>query len=161
MLNIIKVATYIYDRYMTEKKTKIDEMKLHKLLYFTQREAIIVTGSPMFDAQFTAWKYGPVMVLIRDLYRDDKLNIKPTDEETAPYKQVFDNIFTNYADKDSWSLSTLTHGEKSWQIARRGYAPDAQCDVLIKTEDIALDAKRIKIRRFYFNEILPRLNENK
>lgn len=161
MLDVTKVATYIYERYMAEKGTKIDEMKLHKLLYLTQRESIIMTDAPMFDAQFAAWKYGPVMVQIRSLYKDNKLNIRPSSEECAPYKDVFDSVFTKYADKDSWSLSTLTHGEISWQLARKGYAQDAQCDVPIKTKDIVQDAQRIKIRRFYFNEVLPQLYENK
>ena len=48
-------------------------MKLHKLLYFTQRECLIQKGEPMFDAQFEAWKYGPVMVQIHQHYKNDSL----------------------------------------------------------------------------------------
>ena len=48
-------------------------MKLHKLLYFTQRECLIQKGEPMFDAQFEVWKYGPVMVQIRQHYKNDSL----------------------------------------------------------------------------------------
>lgn len=158
MLDVIKVATYIYDRYMAEYRERIDQMKLHKLLYFTQRESFIQIGEAMFEAQFEAWKYGPVMVQIRELYQADLLNQTPTKKEIEPYQDVFDYVFANYASKDSWSLSVLTHGEKCWQIARKGFDQDAQCDVLIKTEDIELDAKRIKMRRFYFNEILPKLS---
>lgn len=157
MLNVVKVAGYIFDRYMAEFKERIDEMKLHKLLYFTQRETMIVTGGAMFEEQFEAWKYGPVMVQIRELYRDGMEFERAQEEELRPYKMVFDYVFENYAVKDSWSLSMLTHGEKCWQIARKGVAQDAQCDVLIKTEDIAKDAQRIKVRRFYFSEILPKL----
>ena len=49
MVSVAKAASYIYKRYMEEKGTCIDEMKLHKLLYLSQRESIIVTGEPMFS----------------------------------------------------------------------------------------------------------------
>ena len=63
MMGILQVASYIYKRYMDDFGVRIDEMKLHKLLYFTQRECLIQKGEPMFDAQFEAWKYGPEIFL--------------------------------------------------------------------------------------------------
>ena len=62
MLDVIKVASYIFERYKAQEKTKIDEMKLHKLLYFAQRECFIQKNEPLFPDRFEAWKYGPVMV---------------------------------------------------------------------------------------------------
>lgn len=159
MIDVIKVASYIFQRYKEEMKTKIDEMKLHKLLYFAQRESIIQTGEPMFDTQFAAWKYGPIIVKIRNCYKSETLNVLPTEAELAPYKKSLDFVFLNYAVKDSWSLSILTHGESCWQNARYGYGPDDHCDVLIKTDDIAKDAERMKIRRFYFENIAPKLQK--
>lgn len=41
MMGILQVASYIYKRYMNDFGVRIDEMKLHKLLYFTQRECLI------------------------------------------------------------------------------------------------------------------------
>ena len=55
MIGILQVASYIYKRYMDDFGVRIDEMKLHKLLYFTQRECLIQKGEPMFEAQFEAW----------------------------------------------------------------------------------------------------------
>ena len=71
MMGILQVASYIYKRYMDDFGVRIDEMKLHKLLYFTQRECLIQKGEPMFEALFEAWKYGPVMVQIRQYYKND------------------------------------------------------------------------------------------
>lgn len=159
MIDVVKVASYIFQRYQDEMKRKIDEMKLHKLLYFAQREAIIQTGMPMFDDQFAAWKYGPVMVVIRNRYKSDTLNILPTEGELAPYKSVLDFVFQNYAVKDSWSLSILTHGESCWQNARNGCLPDEHSDSLISTDAIVKDAERMKVRRFYFEKIVPKLQK--
>ena len=147
MIDVIKVASYIYQRYKEEFGACIDEMKLHKLLYFTQRECIIQTGKPMFADQFEAWKYGPVMVSICDAYKNGALDSKLSEKEIQDYKATFDMVFKTYAPSKSWSLSDLTHGEYSWQKARDGYDDYDSCCVKIKTEDIQKDAHRIKTRR--------------
>lgn len=161
MIEVKDAASYIYQRYRNEYNTEIDEMKLHKLLYFTQRESIIITGEPMFSAQFEAWKYGPVLVQIRDCYRTGGLNNHIDSDKLKEYQDVFNYVFENYAKKTSWSLSMLTHGEISWQKARKDTPFNENSSELIKLEDIREDAERIKSRRFYFNEILPQLNANK
>lgn len=83
MVNVVSIASYISERYMKEYGERIDEMKLHKLLYLTQRECMIQTGEPMFDATFHAWKYGPVLPEIRLLYRQDALNKPLSTEDEA------------------------------------------------------------------------------
>ena len=52
MERIINVAQYIFRAYKEMASTPIDEMKLHKLLYFTQRESFAITGTPMFEEPF-------------------------------------------------------------------------------------------------------------
>lgn len=159
MVDVIKIASYIYKRYKEEMNTEIDEMKLHKLLYFSQRESIIRTGQPMFCEVFAAWKYGPVIVGVRKLFKNKALNKYPTPEELLPYNDSLNYVFNNYARKDSWTLSILTHGESSWQKAREGYEEDEHCDVLLNLDDIKKDAQCIKMRRYYFDEIVPQLSE--
>ena len=159
MVSVEKAASYIYNRYKEENGTCIDEMKLHKLLYLSQREAIIMTGEPMFNASFEAWKYGPVVVEIRDLFRKEALNETLTESELKVYKPVFDFVFENYANKDSWSLSILTHSETSWQNARKGLGPDDQSSNILNLNDIQKDAEMIKMRRYFFDEIVPQLSE--
>ena len=58
MENVMNVAAYITNRYLEEYKQPIDEMKLHKLMYFAQRESFIQNNQPLFDATFYGWKYG-------------------------------------------------------------------------------------------------------
>ena len=161
MIDVIKIASYIYNRYKKEMNTEIDEMKIHKLLYFSQRECIIRTGKPMFSERFAAWKYGPVIVKVRNLYKTNSLTDIPTDDEIAPFKESLDFVFKNYATKDSWSLSILTHGESSWQKARAGYGEEEHCDELLDIDVIKKDAERMKMRRFYFDEVVPQLVERR
>ena len=153
MESVVKIASYICQRYQKDFGTRIDEMKLHKLLYFVQRECIIQTGKPMFADNFVAWKYGPVLECIRSLYKSDLLTDTLSDDAIARYESIFDKIFSTYAPKTSMSLSILSHNEYSWRHARQGLTPDARCDVHIDIQDIEKDAERIKVRRFLLNRL--------
>lgn len=148
MEKVEEIASYICSRYESQWGKRIDEMKLHKLLYFCQRESLIQLGIPLFPEQFEAWKYGPVLITIRQLYQQDKLHSPLADKAIRCLKAVFDKVFEIYAPKDSWSLSTLTHGECSWQKARAQMNGGSNGRALLSIDDIREDADRIRIRRF-------------
>lgn len=157
MEDVRKIASYICQRYKQQFGVEIDEMKLHKLLYFSQREALIRTDEPLFEAKFKAWRYGPVMVDIRQSFKEGLIQAYGLPDHIDSYMPVFDFVFSTYAPKDSWSLSSITHGEYSWQIARKGFGPEEQCNVDIETKDIKKDAERVKMRRFMLEQ-LAKLN---
>lgn len=155
MEDVVKVASYICQRYQRQFGKRIDEMKLHKLLYFTQRESIIQTGEPIFEDCFEAWKYGPVLVSIRQLYKDNALHEPLPDSTEAQYRSIFDSVFNFYALKDSWSLSSITHGEYAWCQARQKVDIDGKSHELMRTDDIRKDAERVKQRRFLLKNVVP------
>lgn len=153
MESVVKIASYIFHRYQREFGVNIDEMKLHKLLYFTQRESIIQKNEPMFAEQFLAWRYGPVMVPIRNLFALGRFDVLPSDDFVKDNISVFDYVFEQYAPKDSWSLSRLSHGELSWQQARRDLLPEQNGREPLRLDDIRKDAERVRMRRFIINKI--------
>ncbi len=153
MITVNKVASYIYKRYLKEFNDEISEMKLHKLLYFTQRESIIRKGVPMFGEAFLAWRYGPVLADIRNNYANRQFDDMPSKEFIQDNLDIFDFVFCYYAPKDAWSLSRLTHGEYSWQHARGSLLPSQSCNIPLAIEDIRKDAERIKLRRFLLQEV--------
>lgn len=146
MISVTKTAAYICQRYQKEFGKQIDEMKLHKLLYFTQRECLVQTGEPLFPEELHAWKYGPVMPQIRHLYKDGKLTDLPTQDEVAQYQSVFDEVFQEYAPSHPLTLVSMSHGELSWKRARQGYTKYESSDVPMKLDDIREDAQRFKER---------------
>ena len=147
MVDVVSIASYISERYMKEYGERIDEMKLHKLLYLTQRECLIQTGEPMFEATFHAWKYGPVLPEIRQLYKADALKRELPKEQEEQYKEVLDVIFKEFAHKRAFVLSNLTHGDYSWRHAREGYGKYEYSDVPMLMEDIKKDADYFRQRR--------------
>ncbi|MDE6258649.1 MAG: SocA family protein, partial [Muribaculaceae bacterium] len=74
MEKVSQIASYLLKSYKIRFGENMDEIKLQKLLYFTQREAIIRFGEPMFEAEFRAWKYGPVIIEIHNKYKADELH---------------------------------------------------------------------------------------
>ena len=139
MEDVLNVAAYLAQRYSLECGQQIDESKLHKLMYFTQKECFIQTGMFLFDATFYGWKYGPVLKEILDT---TLISIEPKDFISNCFP-ILNKVFESYAGKESWSLSRLTQGELSWKNSRLL----ENADNLMSLEDIRKDAKRIKFRR--------------
>lgn len=151
MENVLNVAAHIAQDYFSEYGQQIDEMKLHKLMYFAQRESLIQTDKPLFKATFYGWKYGPVLKEIRSVYKDGTFtSIKPQKFLTDCI-MILKKVMEEYAGKDSWSLSRLTHGEMSWKKSRIGVPEDENSDRPMRLEDIRVDAERIKTRRKMLN----------
>lgn len=153
MEDLMNIASYVYNRYYREFNTIIDEMKLHKLLYFAQRESLVENNTPLFSEDFYGWKFGPILKPIRTAYRENffKKSI-PIDVEKR-IETIMNKIFEKYAGKDSWNLSRLTHGEYSWQQSRIGIPNGENGDVIMKLEDIRVDANRIRERRKMLSEL--------
>lgn len=147
MEDLMMVASYICKRYSDEFNSQIDEMKLHKLLYFAQRESLIQNKEPLFDAVFYGWKYGPILKEIRIAYKEKLFCASIPKDVIQRITSVMDKIFAEYAGKDSWSLSRLTHGEYSWKKSRVGIPDGANSDNPMSLDDIRVDADRIRNRR--------------
>ena len=147
------IAAYIRDRYQREYHTPIDEMKFHKMMYFAQRESLIQTGEPLFDATFYGWKYGPVLKELRQMCKNDDFPQEVPQATAEAVEPVMDAVFREYAPKDSWSLSRLTHGEISWRASRKGIPPQDVGDKPIELRNIRLDADRIRQRRSALTEM--------
>ena len=148
MEKTLNVAACLASEFFLKFGTAIDEMKLHKLMYFAQRESFIQKGKPLFDATFYGWKYGPVLKEIRSAYKDGTFtDITPEKFSEDCSVAIVNSVFKDYAEKDSWSLSRLTHGELSWKNSRIGVAQDDNSDNPMNDEDIRKDAERIKTRR--------------
>lgn len=139
-------ASYLCGRYEEAYGQKIDEMKLHKLMYFAQRESLIRTGEPLFDAEFQGWRFGPVLPALREVYKAN--DFAPLEElELGADQAALDAVFDEYAETDSWNLSLLSHGEICWKRSRKGIAPHESSSNPIPLEDIRADADRMKKRR--------------
>lgn len=102
MEELIDVASYIYNRYQQSQEKKIDEIKLHKMLYLSQRESFIQNNEPLFPEIFYGWKYGPILKEVRILYREGAFSSRVDESVCKHIEKIMDNVFERYANKDSW-----------------------------------------------------------
>lgn len=155
MESVIKVASYLVQQYALRFKTDIDQMKLHKLLYFAQRESYVLNEKALFNATFHAGKYGPVILEVRNAFRRKQLKDQLSDKFIEENKDIFDRIWNYYAPKTSWSLSLLSHGEISWKNAIEKMQHPNGPYYVMDEKDIQKDATRIRTRREELKQSSP------
>ncbi len=144
MERIIDVAAYLVKKYQElSGGARLDEMKLHKLLYLMQRESFAISGGPAFEGTFEGWKYGPVSREVRSAYCEGEI-VVPTLAISARLQYLANNIILEYGALESWKLSELSHRDLSWQRAREGLAPNENGAVPLRLEDIREDAKKVR-----------------
>lgn len=68
MENSKVVAKVLYNMYQDRFWCPMDEMKMHKLMYFAQRESLMYDKEPLFEESFYGWKYGPVLKSVRSQF---------------------------------------------------------------------------------------------
>ena len=143
MDKIINVAQYIYEEYKKVTGEVIDEMKLHKLLYFAQRESLAITNTPLFEGEFEGWKYGPVCKEIRNSITPDGI-IDAFGDISDESKYIVNNVIQEYGSLASWKLSQMSHKELSWKNARVGLHDGENGSQKLKLDDIRKDAKKVR-----------------
>lgn len=148
MEDVIKIATYISQRYHYDIGARIEEVKLYILLYFIQRECLVETDLPMFDDEFIVSIDGPVMLSVHQALKEGALSCCLSSVVVSKYQKIFDHVFKTYARKDIIGLMTLIRSEYSWKKAWQEKCRQNLEKIEIKTADIAKDAERIRTRRF-------------
>ncbi len=149
MEDVLKIASYISQRYEYHFGVRIEEIKLHILLYFAQRECMVQTGHPLFAENFSASDGAVSVPAVHAAYVADALHTKLSDEVLQEYIPIFDHIFKSYAAKDMIGLTTLIQSEYSWKRANEEDTPVK----LVHIGDISKDAERIRNRRFLLKHL--------
>lgn len=140
MEKIINVANFIFIEYQKISGRAIDEMKLHKLLYFAQRETIAILGEPLFKEPMQAWDYGPVSPKVRLAYTTNGLVGDNFKLISGQHAYIVRDVILQYGCYSSWKLSDMSHQEISWRNARKTGKKNA----VISLDDIREDAKKIR-----------------
>lgn len=143
MDRIIDAAAYVIRRYREISGENLSETKLHKLLYFTQRESFAITGSPAFSGEFEGWKFGPVCKEVRANFFNGQLLVK-TQDISEGLQYIINNVILEYGSLTAWKLSDLSHRDISWRNSRRGLSADDIGNVPLSNDDIKKDAAKVR-----------------
>lgn len=104
---------------------ELTQMKAMKLLYYIQAASLSITGKRMFDNDFVAWKYGPVVEAVHEKYKgqrgivgeitDDDLHDYSKLQSDATASSILNSIYDVYGYSSAYDLMRQTHREKPWQ----------------------------------------------
>lgn len=142
MEDVLAVAKALNNLYIQSFGQSMDEMKMHKLMYFAQRESLIVDNMPLFNDEFKGWKYGPVLKKIRYEFRKNNPFEKVLDNVSPNTLNILKQVIKRYGNISSWTLSAITHDEFSWKFSREGIKSGVNGDVSIPLDAIMVDVIR-------------------
>ena len=125
----------------------IDELKMHKLMYFAQRESFIRDNHSLLSEDFSGWKYGPVLLSVREEFSKPNPFSSVEASVSDETLDLISDVLQRYGDISSWRLSVLSHEELSWKISRNGLGPTDNGHKPLMPEAIKLDAIRESISR--------------
>lgn len=147
MSKTLAVAKYLNELNVERHGCDMDEMKMHKMMYFSQRESLMNTNNPLFGDSFEAWKFGPVLRSVRNEYKCNHMFESVNESLTEEEKRLVESVFERYDSFDAWDLSSLSHEEFSGSNAREGLAPNENGSQKLSLRAMRVDAKREMLRR--------------
>lgn len=127
MLTCHDVAKYFLSLTDEDSGELISNLKLQKLVYYSQGFHLALYGEPLFREEIEAWMHGPV---VPELYHSFKEYgsgpiPKPVDVDFDIYppkvKELLNDIYEVYGQFSAWKLRNLTHSEPPWINAEKSF----------------------------------------
>ena len=121
-----EIAEYIISYFSNIATNSIEgdltNLKLQKLLYYTQALSIKRDNKNLFDDVIEAWDYGPVVPSVYHQYKSfgrEILDIKKPNLLLGPYdtKVLVDQIIEDKGRYTGIALMHMTHQDNAWKIA--------------------------------------------
>ncbi len=117
-----RLAHYVVDK-CTEERYPVSNLQLQKIMYFLQSVYCEATGQLLFEEEFEAWPYGPVL---SDVYREFSSyggglicrNYDDFDPNMLGAAKVFiDEGIQVLRQKSPWDLVATSHADGSpWSV---------------------------------------------
>lgn len=135
------VAKEVYHLYLLRFGQPPNQMQMQKFMYLVQRESLM-GGELLFEEDFLAFRYGPILLSVRDAYMTGSLY-----KATAPLvsdmaKKQVNRILNKYGALSEFTLSSMLHGEFSWKCARRGQNYNEDGIIKLNISAMRVDAAR-------------------
>jgi uncharacterized phage-associated protein len=152
MADIVNVAKYLLT--LAEgSNTKVNPLKLQKLLYYCEGWTIAITDKELFPREnFQAWIHGPVNIRTYHEFNTSYGMFDPIDiprfallDASVPVEQraIIDRVFEVYNQYSGSQLEMMTHAEKPWIEARGTLGPNMHSDKLIDKSTMRIEFSQV------------------
>jgi uncharacterized phage-associated protein len=145
MVSPLDIARYfIFRAYEDGRESLMTNMKVQKLLYYSQSLHLALFDEPLFDDEIQAWRYSPVCPPAYRFYSDFEARQLPVPrkEELTRISEEVQNLLREvweyFGEHDAYYLSGLTHLEFPWKKARKGLSPEASSQEPILLSDMKM-----------------------
>lgn len=145
-------ATEAAAKFLKLRGGRMSYLKLIKLLYLLDREALLRWGRPVTTDRYVSMDNGPVVSRIYDLIREEpppgtdpvwshfisapsnyevSLTAEPEIDELSPAEEsLIEEIFAHYGKLSRWNLVDLSHDLAEWQDPKGSAIPIEYRDIL-------------------------------
>ncbi len=145
-------ATEAAAKFLQLRGGRMSYLKLIKLLYLLDREALLRWGRPVTTDRYVSMDNGPVVSRIFDLIREEpapgtdpvwrhfisapsnyevSLTAEPEIDELSPAEEsLIEEIFAKYGRLSRWDLVNLSHDLAEWQDPKGSAIPIEYRDIL-------------------------------
>jgi uncharacterized phage-associated protein len=119
-------------------------MKVQKLLYYTQSLYLALFDEPLFDDEIQAWRYGPVCPPAYRFYSKFESEQLPIPDATdllqisEDVQNLLDEVWEYFGELHAYYLSDMTHLEFPWKKARKGLPAKAASQEPILLSDMQI-----------------------
>ncbi len=98
-------------------------LKVQKLLYYSQGHHLAQTGLPLFSDPIQAWSHGPVVPVVYHQFKSfgsADVTLEPGDPFDWPdvdpkTTQLLIQVWETYGQFGAWRLRNMTHAESPWR----------------------------------------------
>lgn len=129
------IARYFLSIHDEDSGELISNLKLQKLLYYSQGFYIALYDHPLFSDQIYAWMHGPVVKTVYQIYAKYGATALPKEKTpTLPGDIVsfLSEVYSLYGKYSAWKLREMTHREEPWAT---NHNPNQQ-DTVISHENL-------------------------
>ena len=143
MIDCLDAARYfIVKAYEDGLEAEMTNMKVQKLLYYSQSLHLALYDEPLFEQEIQAWRYGPVCPPAYRFYHEFEAQQLPVPNQRflsqipQEQKKLLEEIWGYFGSYHAYRLSEMTHLEFPWKKARKGLPPEARSTEPILLEDL-------------------------
>jgi uncharacterized phage-associated protein len=143
MIDCLNVARYFIKRaYQDGLEAEMTNLKVQKLLYYSQSLHLALFDEPLFENEIQAWRYGPVCPPAYRFYSEFEAQQLPIPGEDVlsqvpdETKYLLEKVWNSFSGYHAYLLSDMTHVEFPWRNARRGLPKEASSTEPILLKDM-------------------------
>ncbi|GED82612.1 Panacea domain-containing protein [Latilactobacillus curvatus] len=108
---------------------ELTQMKAMKLLYYIQGTSLVVLKERLFPDDIVAWKYGPVVQSVHDMYAGKREIVGDiTSQDIKDYETLNSNpkvaavlnaVYSAFGNMSAADLVKQTHNESPWKTTQQ------------------------------------------